>query len=564
MQRRASNAKTAASRLKTLYLYVRDRFGPAEADVFLQRTRLDRDFLADETRPVPAELWHSALVEFSARCGQDAILDTVHAVVHPENLGVWSHVLRGANDVSSAYRRLEQFGGEQIWTERWRTLEQSPGHWKGVIRTALDPGLERDGLCSLARQAELAGLPLLFGLAPAQVSVRFADSTSPSTVSLEFEARWHEKPVQGIVVVGTAAGAAAGVGLAGLGVFSSWSAAGLISALLGFGAGVLGMHEVKRRTQSAAQMMRIRALERSATLRESRDHGAVGFQAGLVVAGQYRLTEKLGTGANGTIWEAEHLADGGLFAIKLLRAAVAHDTVAADRLRREAAVLGLAWHTNVVEVFDEGHLPDGTSYLVMERLYGESLAVRLKRRGRLSPGEILPIALQVCDALGAVHAAGIVHRDVKPSNIFLALDEADGTSATPREQAKILDFGVARVEWAETRLTNADIPLGTPGYMPPEQEQGLEVDARSDVYALGATLFECLSGHPPPSRSGIVQHVDPTDSESGVQPALRAIPEEWRSIIERAMALNPRERFQDTKSFRDALLATGEARPQSA
>jgi serine/threonine-protein kinase len=565
VQRRASHGKTPASRLKTLFLFVLSEHGPAAADDFLSANRLDGDLLSDETRLVPLELWHGALEAFAARFGREALARTVRAAVHIENLGVWTHVLRGATDPASAYRRLDHFGGEQLWTERWRTLESRPGYWRGVLRKVPEGQLGHDGLCAAARAAELAGVPLLFGLPAARVTARDARGKSGPE---EFEARWHEPSLATWVGCGAALGAAAGAAWA----FATSHAPGLplsVAAGTSLAAGVAGWasRERRRRTQSAAQMIRIQALERAATLREAREQSAVGFHAGQVVAGQYRLTEKLGAGANGTIWEAVRISDGSVVAIKLLRAAVAHDTVAADRLRREAAALGLAWHPNVVEIYDDGHLPDGTSYLVMERLYGESLAMRLKRRGQLTPAEMLPIALEICEALAAVHAAGIIHRDVKPSNIYLTRPASGESDDAGRgERAKILDFGVARVEWAETRLTNADVPLGTPGYMPPEQADGAEVDARSDVYALGAAIFECLSGRPPPvpSKEGGDLGASAPNSESGVQPALRAITPEWRAIIERAMAQLPRDRFVDTKALRDALLATPEARRESA
>jgi serine/threonine protein kinase len=280
-----------------------------------------------------------------------------------------------------------------------------------------------------------------------------------------------------------------------------------------------------------------------------------------VLAGQYRLTEKLGIGANGTICEAERLANGELVAVKMLRAAVAHDTIAADRLRREAAALGLAWHPNVVEVYEDGHLPDGTSYLVMERLHGESLAERLHRVGAMTPEELLPVALQLCDALGAVHAAGIVHRDVKPSNIFLA--EEPGQTVP---HVKVLDFGIARVEWAETRLTNANAPLGTPGYMSPEQEQGEEIDQRSDLFGMGGVLYECLAGFAPPLKSSELWSRKDTEAEaeaegeSGVQRALRTIPPDFLQVIGKAMAPLARDRYADARALRDALLELGRRR----
>jgi len=568
VQRRTASGKTTASRLKTLYLYIQGAHGPAAADAFLLSTRLDRDYLQDETRLVPVELWHSALVAFASRWGRDTLRQVHRAVVHPENLGVWTHVLRGASDVLAAYRRLDQFGGENAWTERWKTLEAEPSLWRGTIRLGADAGPQADGLCALARSAELAALPLMFGAAEARVEIRFDDTVAGAGRVQEFEVRWREPSFGRPFVLGGVLGAATvSAVIAAAQSGPSLLLAGGFGLAGGAALGAAAGHEWRRRAQTVAQMTRIQALERAATLREARERGAVGFHDGLVVGGQYRLTEKLGVGANGTIWEAERLSDGQPVAIKLLRAAVAHDSVAADRLRREAAALGLAWHPNVVEVYDEGHLPDGTSYLVMERLHGESLALRLKRRGALEASDVLPIALEICDALGAVHAAGIVHRDVKPSNIFLAVDPPGTAGEKGGEHAKILDFGVARVEWAETRLTNADVPLGTPGYMPPEQEQGLEVDARSDVFALGAALYECLTGLPPPTHSRELWDPPASSSqagESGIQPALRAIPPEWKAILSRAMAPLPRDRFPDTRAFREALLATAEGQRLSA
>jgi serine/threonine-protein kinase len=553
VQRRAgSGGQTTASRIKSLYSYVQTEHGPAEADAFLLRTKLDRDYLSDETRLMPVELWHAALVAFASRWGREAILKTVPHIVEADNLGVWTHVLRGAEGPAQAFRRLDQFGGDQVWTERWRTLRTAPGFWRGGIRNREDAAHERDGLCALAREAELSAVPLLFGLPPGAVTrVPAADSRELHV----FEVRFREpslRPMFAGAALGALVGALAMVITSGtvdrvLDVVLGTALGGVISTLL--------VHEQRRRAQSRSQLVRIHTLERAATLRERRERGSLGFQEGLVLAGQYRLTEKVGSGANGTIWEAERLADGELVAVKMLRAAVAHDTIAADRLRREAAALGLAWHPNVVEVYEDGHLPDGTSYLVMERLHGESLAERLRRVGALTPEELIPIALQLCDALGAVHAAGIVHRDVKPSNIFLA-QEPNGTAV----RIKVLDFGIARVEWAETRLTNANAPLGTPGYMSPEQEQGQEIDHRSDVFGMGSVLYECLTGIAPPLRASELweRSTDPTlDAESGVQRALGSIPPDFRAVIERAMAPVPRDRFPDARALRDALLELG-------
>ena len=175
--------------------------------------------------------------------------------------------------------------------------------------------------------------------------------------------------------------------------------------------------------------------------------------------------------------------------------------------------------------------------------------------GALAPDELVPIAAQLCDALGAVHAAGIVHRDVKPSNIFLAQDiGGDGI------KVKVLDFGIARVEWAETRLTNQNAPLGTPGYMSPEQEQGQEIDHRSDLFGIGSVLYECLTGIAPPFRaSEIWEPAKDADghAESGVQRALQSIPSDFRLLIERAMSPLPRDRYADARALREALIELG-------
>lgn len=559
MQRRSGGGQTTASRIKSLLSFVQAEHGRAQADAFLLSTKLDRDYLEDETRLVPVELWHTALVAFASRYGREAILQTPPHVVGAENLGAWAHVLRGTADPGGAFRQLELLGGEQGRTERWRTLAEGPNWWRGSIRLRRDSPEERDGLCSLARQAELASVPLLFGLPAGQVVAQPSQDGPPSDGE-EFLVTWRTPSLWPL-------GAGLGIGGA-LGVSASFtshlltlpSGAG-VGLGIGFGLGLVAVHDWRRRIQARAHLVRIHALERSQTLREARDRGTAGFREGVVIAGQYRLTEKLGVGANGTIWEAERLSDGVLVAVKLLRAAVAHDTVAADRLRREAAALGLAWHPNVVEVYEDGYLPDGTCYLVMERLHGESLAKRLHRVGPLPPSTLLPLALQMCDALGAVHAAGIVHRDIKPSNIFLEL--LHGERGDEVDHVKLLDFGVARVEWAETRLTNANSPLGTRGYMSPEQEQGLEIDHRSDIFALGAVLYECLTGELPPLSPASLWTGE-RGADSGVHRASVEMPQAWRKLIQRAMSPLPQQRFADSRAMREALVKLGRSDSQSA
>jgi serine/threonine-protein kinase len=545
---------TTASRIKALVLWVGRTKDRAAATAFVREVGIDSEYLQDETRPVPVATWHKALTLFAGRYGRDAIRDTWIGVIDTENLGVWTRVLRGTHGPEGALEQLEMLGGDELKTSRWEVIDVQPGQWHGRVVVSHDPSLEKDGLCSLGRAAELVGVPAMFGYGPGTIEIlpsRWGSASQIRSGKLaeEYLLRWKMPDPRRGLILAVGAGALSSPVL--LGTSGTVGAAVVAAAAAAGGAlGAAWQASRQRRAESHAQMSRIRALERSVALKEQRERAAVGFFEGSVVAGKYRLGPKLGAGASGVIHQATRLADNAPVAIKLLRAAVAHDTVASDRLRREAEALGLTWHPNVVEVFDHDHLPDGTAYLVMEQLEGESLATRLRRAGSLASAEIASIISQVCDALGAVHAAGVIHRDVKPSNIFLAAPAEPGGSP----QVKLLDFGIAKVEWAETRLTNMGAPLGTPGYMSPEQEQGGEIDARSDLYAAGAVIYECFAGVPPPtSVSGSFEIAPPSPQSNSRQTPNARIPPEWRSIINRAMAPLPQGRYRDARAMREAI-----------
>jgi serine/threonine-protein kinase len=322
----------------------------------------------------------------------------------------------------------------------------------------------------------------------------------------------------------------------------------LIAAGAGAGAGIVVGVGIAlnwgRRAEARAQMTRVHVLERSLELKEERERSATGQLEGDIIAGLYRIGQRMGSGASGVIYQAQRVSDGLPVAVKLLRAVAAHESVAADRLRREAEALRLAWHPNIVEILDQGHLPDGTSYLVMELLVGDSLATRIRKRGKLDPTEVTAIALQLCDALVAVHAAGIVHRDLKPSNLILV-------KGPEGDRVKLIDFGIARVEWEETRITNMGAPLGTPGYMSPEQESGGVIDARSDLFAIGAIAYECLVGEPPPPMpSGLFARESQGPTREA---AWQELPAGWRGIIDKVMAPKPEDRYQDARSLAQAI-----------
>ncbi|MBV1860624.1 MAG: serine/threonine protein kinase [Nannocystaceae bacterium] len=206
--------------------------------------------------------------------------------------------------------------------------------------------------------------------------------------------------------------------------------------------------------------------------------------------GRYRLLREIGRGGAGTVWEAELLPLGRLVAVKLLRSGVGAHGNAVSRLMREAMTVSKLGHEHIVQVNDVGTDEHGSPYIAMELLQGESLAQLVARRGRLPWPEVAEIAMQLCDALCAAHAVGIVHRDVKPANVFV----------TPRDDrrwhCKLLDFGLCTGGRGTPTLTAAGVLLGTPGYAAPEQTRGDLVDGRADLYGVACVMVELLTGRP--------------------------------------------------------------------
>ncbi|HEY5935893.1 MAG TPA: serine/threonine-protein kinase [Kofleriaceae bacterium] len=214
---------------------------------------------------------------------------------------------------------------------------------------------------------------------------------------------------------------------------------------------------------------------------------AIGPMPGDVV-GQYRVLEFLGEGGMGTVFQVEHVALGRTYALKVLRTRVVErEPTAAQRFLREARTAARVRHPNIVDVFDFGHLADGRPYFVMELLEGESLASRVAR-GPLPPGEVVTIARQLANALGAAHDRGVIHADVTPSNVLVLGEDL---------HVKLVDFGLAELASEGLRDDNPEFVLGTPAYISPEQLRGLAPTDRSDQYGLGAVLFELIAGHPP-------------------------------------------------------------------
>lgn len=234
---------------------------------------------------------------------------------------------------------------------------------------------------------------------------------------------------------------------------------------------------------------------------------AESTRIGSVVGGKYRLVRCIGEGGMGEVYEAHHVTVGRRFALKFLQRHLAQYQDALERFRREARAAGALENEHIAGVLDFDTASDGTPFLVMEYLVGESVAELLRREGPLPVTRAVSIVLQVCRGLKAAHDAGIIHRDLKPDNLF-SLRRADGS-----ELIKILDFGIAKLSSEEPSpaLTRSGAMMGTPFYMAPEQARGdKQLDARVDVYALGVILYELLSAekpHPGDSHNAILAHI---------------------------------------------------------
>jgi serine/threonine protein kinase len=269
---------------------------------------------------------------------------------------------------------------------------------------------------------------------------------------------------------------------------------------------------------------------------------------GTCVAGKYVICDVLGTGGLAVVYAAEQINLRRVVAFKLYPARGALASALLQRFEREAQLLARVHHENVVAVFDAGRMPDGSPYLVVQRLHGDSLATRLRTDGPLPVTEAVDLTRQALHALIALGDAGITHRDVKPDNIVLDRQPDGGTVL------KLVDFGIAKEAHDEASRA-VDQMVGTPGYMPPEQVHGEGIDARSDLYALGATLYEMLTGCTP-HTGDTVEAVAMATLFGSISP-LRELrpdcPEGLVQIVVRALARDPSERFASAREMKSAL-----------
>jgi len=270
------------------------------------------------------------------------------------------------------------------------------------------------------------------------------------------------------------------------------------------------------------------------------------------VLGRYRLVAVLGTGAMGTVFEAER-DDGARVAIKvLLRFASKKDeSERRARFEREAAVCQKLVHPNIVAVIDHGiDAATDSPYLVMPRLVGEDLGVILKRTGPLEPDVAVPLIVQACLGLEAAHATGVVHRDVKPSNLFV---EEDGANA----RVRVGDFGLAKVHGAMDGLTPSGAFMGSAHYVSPEQATNAKhVDARTDVWSLAMVLYHALAGAPAFARTGSFLSFIVELQKQGVPPLQDTapwVPGRVARVVHAALLKDPARRFPNAVELRLAL-----------
>ena len=277
---------------------------------------------------------------------------------------------------------------------------------------------------------------------------------------------------------------------------------------------------------------------------------------GAIIEGKFRLDAQLGRGAMGTVYRATQLNLERPVAIKVMRSDITTNPVAIERFKREALAIARLKHPRIVSIFDYGVAQDIGAYIVMEYLEGNSLRAELKNGVGLPVDRALRWMRQVCSAVGVAHAAGVIHRDLKPHNIFL-----EKTQEGPF--VKVLDFGLAKLqrgsEEGVVNLTKSGTLVGSPPYMSPEQCEDLPLDPQSDIYSLGCVFYEMVAGRPPFIGSSpidvLVKHMNeqprpPSEFAAEVPPQLDA-------ILLKALAKHKRDRYESAAELGQVLAEAG-------
>ncbi len=279
-----------------------------------------------------------------------------------------------------------------------------------------------------------------------------------------------------------------------------------------------------------------------------------GSLIGKVLDERYMVLSTLGEGGMGAVYLVEHTTINKKFALKVLHEDLSAKADLQERFLREARATAKVGHPNIVDITDFGTTPDGAAFFTMEHLDGQELAQVIRREGPISWRRARPIMAQICRALAAAHAKEVIHRDIKPGNIFLV--KREGTN----DFVKVLDFGLACIEEEDTnqRLTKTGMFFGSPFYMAPEQVNPKDVDHRADIYALGVVLYEMASGKLPfkgdsPAEVLSQQLMDqPAPMRDTAQNVI--LPPGLEEVIMKAMARAPEERYQTVEELLQAVM----------
>ncbi len=532
--RQGGKEELRASVLKTYLLRVRTEKGERAARQLLAGAGIDPSAVDNETGWVSQLAAKRALRAIAELLGRDAVRHRGDWVTHPEALGVMVRMLRSAERPLDGYRYLAQNAREATRVGNWEIEERGAtdkdaagkdpaGGKRRASRESVAPlaplapraprarkpalvetvrmtyrprtdgssddsaertDFESEELLCDARAAELAGIPQIWGLAEAVVDHPTCITKGGDACVYDVTWAWRRSR-RGVVTGALGAAVTCGALVTATGGLIAGTLATLLGGVLGGGTGFMWDRAREERSARTFERNRIAALERGLELKG--ETGATpGDLTGTVLGGKYRIGRKIGSGGIGVVYAAEHVTLGHEVAVKVLRGAAARDGGEIARLRREAYIQVHVEHPNVVRVMDLDQMPDGSIYVIMERLVGRSLADKLARDGLLAPGYAIPVYIDVCRALHAAHKKGVIHRDLKPGNIFLC---DDGIS-------KVLDFGMSKLASAES-LTQTGYTLGTPEYMAPEQCIGAQVEPRTDIYALGVMMYESLTGELP-------------------------------------------------------------------
>ncbi|MBX3204622.1 MAG: serine/threonine protein kinase [Labilithrix sp.] len=526
--RQGGKEELRASILKTYLLRIRSEKGDRAVRTILANAGIDPSMVDNETGWVSTHAARKALRAICETLGSvDALRRRGEWVTNAEALGAHVRMLRSAEHPVDAYLYLADNAREVTRVGSWdfelgsggdaskkpaepgdtsdtaaeladaaKRLPRDKGSVRAVrlvYRPRSDgyddgdkPDPEAEALFCAAREGELSAVPRIWGLPDARVGHEKCIAKGDDCCAYLVE--WDLPATKNTTALAAAAAAVASGGA--IGVAGGWAAGAIGAVIAGaLGAGAARMWD-RSKTEASGRVFeknRIAALERGLDLRgEATNTALPGELTGTVLGGKYRIGKKIGSGGIGVVYAAEHTTLGHEVAVKVLRGAAARDGGEIARLRREAYIQVNIDNINVCRVHDLDQMPDGSMYVVMERLHGRSLADKLSRDHIVAPGFALPVFIGVCRALAGAHKKGVVHRDLKPGNIFLCDD------GTP----KVLDFGMSKLTTAES-LTQAGYTLGTPEYMAPEQCIGANVVAQTDIYAFGVLMYEALTGELP-------------------------------------------------------------------